>query len=198
MIDGEILRGTMKYSQAGGGEAQNVFHWLFSGEEAPDGDVLNEMVSFVDDWLDAWQDWADNSSVLKECLFEVVDGVGAVLRTIGVVSRFQNGDGGSGQVAAGVAGLINAPTVGSQRRGKKFVPGAEEDNIFDGVLTDVGLTRLVALGLVYRALYPDQGVFTLVPGVLSVTYQVFRPFTGSLEIDALPAYQRRRKAGVGI
>lgn len=96
----------------------------------------------------------------------------------------------------GVAGLIVAPTALPKTRGRKFIAGVTEGSC-NGSLWDSSLvTAMTNFGAAYiSAFLGASNDDPWQPGV-SDKNGVFRPFIEAL-VTNIPAYQRRRKQGVG-
>lgn len=101
---------------------------------------------------------------------------------------------------SGVAALITLPTLAGRTRGRKFFPGFTEASTSGGRFTAGTLT---GLGLAAAILLTTVGP---VSGQVGLNYVVVSEGVGSFlhrypisaNVNAIPAYQRRRKEGVGI
>lgn len=92
--------------------------------------------------------------------------------------------------------LITAVTATPGTRGRKFLPGASEGNCNDTLWNTTTMNLLTTFGAWYIA--PFIGVVSgspYAPGVRDKN-GIFRVFTEAL-VSNIPAYQRRRKQGVG-
>lgn len=104
--------------------------------------------------------------------------------------------------AAGVAGLAKIFTAAARRQARKYIPGYIETAVINGSL---GPTPLSNLALYAAALDNDvvAGALTLAFGTFnteptSPLFETFSDATGSVQAEAVVAYQRRRKPGTGI
>lgn len=105
--------------------------------------------------------------------------------------------GSSGQfLPLGVAGLITLPTSQPKVRGRKFFAGFTEGDITDGVWDSSLTNALVDAGAIL--VDPFAGFESGEPWAFGVVNQsgVFKDFI-SFGVSNIPAYQRRRKQGVG-
>lgn len=96
----------------------------------------------------------------------------------------------------GVAGLVTANTATPKVRGRKFIPGLTEGSCADSLWGSPTVTVFNSFAAAYIA--PFLGAVSgtaYAPGVTS-SIGTFRPFTEAL-VSNIPAYQRRRKQGVG-
>lgn len=109
-----------------------------------------------------------------------------------------NGGAAGDAYAPGVAALITKPTLTPKVRGRTFVPGLSEAHVTDGLLDAGSLAALVDMAtLLFNAFEGEASLIDYIPGVLSLASEVFHRFD-SASVTNVPAYQRRRKQGVGI
>jgi hypothetical protein len=125
---------------------------------------------------------------------------GTDVGTIGWPTGYAGADG-AGLLPTGVAGLITLPTTRTKTRGRKFIPALTTTSTSGGHWTGGALTAFANAAQVMLARVtstPLSGMlceYTVVSmGVGS--FATYDP-TGA-RISAIPAYQRRRKEGVGI
>lgn len=100
---------------------------------------------------------------------------------------------------SGVAALVSAYTDTSKVMGKKYFPGLAEAGQTAGVWVAGVLTALAAAGLAWVTSFASDGDGDTFynPGVYSTKALSFKFFTPAAYVRDIPAYQRRRKAGVG-
>jgi len=100
---------------------------------------------------------------------------------------------------SGVAALVTAYTPTSKVIGKKYFPGLSEVGQTAGLWIGGVLSAMMQSGLVWINTFdcdpPSEGRFY--PGVWSLKKVAFVGFAPSLSTRDVPAYQRRRKQGVG-
>jgi hypothetical protein len=102
----------------------------------------------------------------------------------------------SDPLPSGVAGLCTFPTAVLKTRGRKFLPGLGENSTDDGVFIPDYMDNVEDYAnFILSGFTPN---LTLVHYTLGVVNQIgnFIPFQAAL-ISNIPAYQRRRKQGVG-
>lgn len=103
------------------------------------------------------------------------------------------------QLPRGVAALINAKTVDPDVNAKKYVGGLTEAAVTDGLWTGAILTVLGNYADTWITPYVGGTTgATWTPGCWSVKNKTFHQFSGNVIIPTIPAYQRRRKRGVGV
>lgn len=97
----------------------------------------------------------------------------------------------------GVAALVRAYSENSRSIGRKYIPGMSDQTQVDGDWTAATLTALAAFGNMWDNT-PSWGTAeSLIPSVWSRFYMDMRHLSGVEVILAQPAYQRRRRPGVG-
>lgn len=98
---------------------------------------------------------------------------------------------------AGVALCVTLPTAVLKSRGRKFVPGIAETGTTAGLFTSAVMTDAAS----FAALISEAwlGASNDDPWTFGIVTELgtFRPFQ-SASVSNVPAYQRRRKQGVGI
>lgn len=196
---GEIVRVVLHYSQPNAGDCQNVFHFLMTDDEPTDAGLLEGIADWVTDvWAPDWAAIASSVAILEYIDVDIVNVAGEVLRNIGGAIIDVNGDSVTQVTSAAVSAYLLAYTELPKQRGSKYLPGLSEDAVASGTINPAYLGQLAILLADYLLdiSIPDGG--TIVAGILSKKLAEFIPFLASGAIEALPAYQRRRKAGVGI
>jgi hypothetical protein len=177
----------------------NVFHCRLTG-----GDVTDTSLNAtIDAWLtaswgDTWATLAASGAELVSYEADVMSTAGLVLRNIGGGVIAVNGDVIEDVTPAAVSGYLMGYTSIPKARGSKYVPGIAETQIQEGEFTAPALVKLATLLAIYLADVSLGSGASLEMGVLSKALGAFISFTGSGLIESLPAYQRRRKQGVGI
>lgn len=196
---GEIIRLVIHYSQPNAGDCQNVFHFELTDEDATDARVLDDLTDWVTEvWGPDWADIAASVANLEYIDVDVVNAAGEVLRNIGGAIIDIAGDSVTQVTSAAVSAYILAYTTLPKQRGSKYIPGLSEDAVASGTINPAYLGQMAILLADYLADIVVAESARLVAGVLSKKLASFIPFLTSGAIEALPAYQRRRKAGVGI
>ena len=194
----EIIRLDVKYNDVAGGEALNVFFFRVLVAILSDPEVLQALVDWItNDWATTWDSLAGTSSELTSVEVSVVNPDGTTNRTIGSQNINHAGSVAGASTPGGVAGYLQANTAIPKTRGRKFVPFLADNSVTAGYLASGALGPMAALLTDYLTNVPYNTVDVLGPGVLSRTLLQFVPFNNSGTYTDVPAYQRRRKPGVG-
>jgi hypothetical protein len=196
---GDIIRLVVEYSIPGASTVLNVFHWLIvdGGPDSPD--IIDDFEDWVTNvWGPDWTDLAASVASIIGLALDIVDTEGHVLENIGAETlAIAGGVGGEIGVAAASA-FMKADTALPKTRGTKYIPGLGEGNLTDGILTVETLGDVALLFLDYISLYIGAvSGARYSPGVVSRTLTEFIEFEGGGYFTDVPAYQRRRKPGVG-
>lgn len=195
----EIVRCTLHYSAPGAGDMQNVFTWKIDQASPADSVVLDTLETWVNDvWAPAWRELAATAVVLESFEADILRTDGTVARNLGGLLVDIAGVVGGDVVAAGVAAYILGYTANPKARGSKYLPGLGEPIVEGGILSVNGLADLAVCLAVYLSNITVTGGGRLQPGVLSKTLATFIAFINAGALESVPAYQRRRKVGVGI
>lgn len=196
---GDIIKTTLFHSVPNSGEALLVFHHVVETADM----FNNNLKAAVIDWVenDWGPDWADLGALVAEInrvLIQKVNTAGEILLEIADETVDVPGNVATPCDAAGVAGFMHASTAQPKVRGRKFIPGIADEKLSNGKLTATALAELAILATHYIEDIPEPvGGGQLGPGVRSNSLSAFVPFSGSVVITDIPAYQRRRKPGVG-
>jgi hypothetical protein len=198
---GDILKIVAVMSWDDGNIFQNVFSVLIEGGTGPFDNI--DVVDDMEDWLD---DMYDNFGSRI-----VADLAGSELRVYVYDSGDEDFDEiGSGvwdqeftnvgvETARGVALLINAKTTDADVSGKKYIGGLVQTTVQEGIWEATSLAAAVLFGVDWTTAFVGAlSAAEFTPGVWSPTRLAFLPFSGTEIIPTIPAYQRRRKQGVGI
>jgi len=198
---GDILRVVATLVWLDGEINQNVFNAVVTGGGSPwtDADILDD----AEEWV------GDMYSPLALYLSDEIDGSSVTVYKYDAVDDDWdevaseawsfNPSAASDQLPRGVAMLINCGTTDPDVNGKKYIMGANEGSIADGLFESLLITQL--------ALFADEWVELFVggtsgadwaPGIWSPTNTNFFAMSGNYQIPTIAAYQRRRKRGVGI
>lgn len=191
--DNDILRIAAK-QRLQGQEVMNVYH-LFLTDGAPDWQVADDCVGWVSTVHNYHAQMA--SDALTFTSIEVYNETAETFLGEYPYNALTDGNLSQDPLPNGVAGLITFPTALAKTRGRKFYAGLSELLTTQGLFVGIALTQLT--NIAGFALLPYLGVFSgsyLVPGVRTSTGG-FQVFTAAL-LSNIPAYQRRRKQGVGV
>lgn len=197
----DILKVVAVMQWVDGEIAQNVFNVLIESGTGPFDEL--DVVDDMEDWLDDM--YANLTTRTHENLS------GSELRVYKFDSSEEDWDEvGSGvwgwtpsdtgeELPRGVAALINTKSLNPDVNGKKYLPGASEPSSLDGIWTTAHVAQLVLFALDWTTDFvgATSGA-TFAPGIWSVKNLQLLLMAGTSIIPTIPAYQRRRKQGVGI
>ena len=198
---GDILKIVATIAWLDGNLAQNVFAAVITGSGGPydEGDILADALTWVGtmyaNLTTSMSDECDGSQVQVY----IYDSVDDDWDEVGTDAWTFNPSDSAHQLPRGVAALINCGTTDPDVQGKKYLPGLGEAS------ADDGLWGSSVLGVIGD--FADDWLTAFVggtsgadwqPGVWSPTNTNFFAADGTAVIPAIPAYQRRRKRGVGV
>lgn len=198
---GTILRVVAVLQWLDGDIAQNVFNTIIDTGGGPfdEEDIVDDMVEWMDDlYAPALNRISDNMDGGEVRVYQY-DPLDDDWDEVGIGAWTFNPADTVDEIPRGVSVLINCKTVDPDVNGKKYFPGITEAGQTDGLLT----AGLIASYVGTAAVWVQDFVGTTSganfdPGVWSPTQTEFFPMTGTIIIPSIPAYQRRRKQGVGI
>lgn len=103
------------------------------------------------------------------------------------------------ELPRGVSALVNLKTTDPDVSGKKYVGGWTEAGLTDGLWPALILSQLLSFGMDwYDPFVGGTSGASWAPGIWSVVDTVFKLAGSTVIIPTIPAYQRRRKRGVGV
>ena len=201
ITSGDILRVVASFLWTDGNVNQNVFNCVPTGGGSPwdDQDVVDDMEEWLDDmYANIFTDMSDDISgneviVYKyDALDDDWDEVGSQAWTLAPSQAAE-------QLPRGVAALVRLWTSDPDVQGKKYIPALTENAITDGLIVSTIITKLLAFAADwYLPFVGSTSGATFTPGVWSVVGTVFKAAVDHVATSTIPAYQRRRKRGVGI
>lgn len=199
--NGDLLKIVVTMAFGDSHVVQNVFAAIISGGGGPWDviDVLDDLdvyltavydniTSIIDDGLDG----TDIDAFVYDPIDDDFDDIG---NEPWGWTPTSNG----AEMPRGVAALVVAPTTDPDVQGKKYIGGLTEELFTGGVLTGAALTAIINWATDW--IDPFTGSVsgaTYTPGVWSTILKDVIPFRDSFSTNAIAAYQRRRKRGVGI
>ncbi len=198
---GTVLRCVASMLWSDGGINQNVFNCLVSGGSGPwdDTDIIDDVEAWFDNmYANLTSRTADNLDGNETIVYKW-DTVGLDWDEVGSQTFTWNPVAADSYQARGVAGLVRLWTTDPDVQGKKYLPGATEAQMSDGLYIAAYLTALLAFGADwYLPFTGGVSGATFTPGVWSVVGSVFQAGVDHIAASSIPAYQRRRKRNVGI
>lgn len=198
---GDILRVVATVAWTDGNLQQNVFNAVITGSGGPftDGDIADDAEAWVANMfanlVSNMSDECDGSSVAVY-KYDAIDDDWDEVATVGWTF---NPTGTIEQLPRGVAALILGRTTDPDVYGKKYLGGLIEANLTDGLCSSAFLITMLAVAADWITPFVGgTSGASWTPGVWSVVKGSLLPFVTSYTANAIPAYQRRRKRGVGI
>lgn len=198
---GDILRVVAILAWLDGDIAQSVFNASIGGAAGPydEEDIVDDAVEWAGDIYDTVAIDLSDEIDGSEVRVYIYDSVDDDWDEIGSAAWAYDPTATAEQLPRGVAGLINSKTIDPDVNGKKYVPGLTEAASTDGLLSATVVTRLGLFGAEWVTPFTG-GTSTApwVPVIWSPTKTTPYLCTGTILVPSIPAYQRRRKNGIGI
>lgn len=195
---GDLLQVVMEYAFPGAGTALNIFYWVYAGVDKDEGDLLTDLQDWAfSQWGALWTTIASNEATIDKILVNEVSPTGLLIRQIGTAEVDAVGAIPGDVLPAANSAYIQGYTAVPRVFGKKYVPGIEKSQVDNGSFIAGALINIAALATQYLDRYDMPSGGTLFPGVLSSKTGGFEAFIGTVFLESLVAYQRRRKQGVG-
>lgn len=198
---GDILRAVATMLWTDGNVMQNVFNAVITGGGGPwdDDDVVTDLTAWVKDVYDELVSDVSNTVDGSQVIGYIYDAIDDDWDELATNNWVWNPTNATGELPRGAAALMNARTTDPDTNGKKYMGGLCEDGLTNGLWTAGVLADMVLAGgkwitPVVKA--ATGALFT--PGVWSPTDTVFKAMGTTVIYPTMPAYQRRRKRGVGI
>lgn len=198
---GDILRVVAVAAWLDGDVLQNVFNAEIVGTGGPydDEDIVDDAVDWMDDVFGAFNGQISDELDGAEVRVYKYDPGDDDWDEVGIESWGFNPINTDEQLPRGVALLVNLKSVDPDVSGKKYIGGLCEAQVQDGLWTAGEVARAVTFATLW--LTPFAGVHSAAdwdPGIWSVKNNSFFKASNTVIIPSIPAYQRRRKQGVGI
>lgn len=197
----DIVKCDLRWQIGAIGQAANVFQALCvqnSPHTVADSEVLTDMADWLERILEPLEDHVVVS--VDTISANIYKKVGPLWNLVGDVAvAFTPGSIGD-PLPSGVAALMTAYTETSKVMGKKYVPGLSETGQTAGLWVAGVLAALAtsAVQWVSGFVALNDPLTYWYPGVYSTKALAYKIFQGSAMVRDVPAYQRRRKQGVGI
>jgi hypothetical protein len=198
---GDLIKIVATLAWLDGNLNQNVFAAEIVGTGGPydDADIVDDAREWVEDMFATIIAGVSNEIDGSQVQVYKYDAVGDDFDEIGSDVWVYNPAVADDQLPRGVAGLLNAKTVDADVSGRKFLGGMVESNSTDGLWNSGVLALFVNFGgeWVQSFLGGTSGA-DWQPGVWSTIAKDVIQFSATVVIPTIPAYQRRRKRGVGV
>lgn len=197
---GDICKVDLHWQVGNIGIAANVFQCRLqqvTPHTRSDGDVVSDMALWMHNILLPIAPHVVVNVEATGC--SVYKKVGPLYNLVGEVPvDFTPGSAGD-PLPSGVAALVTAYTAISKVVGKKYLPGLSEVAQTAGLWVAGVLIAMAEMGVAWVAGFETIGDEdgTWYPGVWSLKEAGFVAFSSAGMARDVPAYQRRRKAGVG-
>ena len=198
---GDIAKVDLRWQVGSIGMAANVFQVKLqqaSPHAMDDLDVLIDMGGWMTAILAPMEPHIVVSVDIKEC--QVYKRVGTLWNLVGPAPVIFAAESIGDPLPSGVAALMVAYTAVSKVMGKKYFVGLSETAQTAGLWIGPVLAAMLQSALVWINAFvsvdpPPGGAWY--PGVWSLKALGFVPFAAAVSTRDVPAYQRRRKQGVG-
>jgi hypothetical protein len=196
-----VLRVVVTLLWTDGNIIQNVYNAVVTGGGSPwdDNDIVEDALSWAEDlYFNITSGVADTIDGSQVQVYEY-DAVDDDWDEVGSTAFVWNPTGATDELPRGVATLINLKTTDPDISGKKYLGAPVEGNLTAGLWIPAWLTLVLSFAVDWYAGFvgTDSGA-DWQPGVWSVAETVFKSAIPQVIIPTIPAYQRRRKRGVGV
>lgn len=199
IASGDIIRAVFTWLLTNDDLAQNVFHFLVtSGSETDDADTTSTLIDWFEDALGTAP-----VAVVNDAELDAVD----VYKWDATNDEFDPltnetpctfvGTDATEMMPHGISALLSRPTSDPRSTARTFLPGMSEGTQANGLWAAAHLTRLLDICDAMTDVATTTSGAVLTPGTFTLATETFNPVTGTFVVNSLPAYQRRRKPGVG-
>lgn len=201
VTSGDILRIVATYLWTDGNVMQNVFNAVVTGAGSPwdDDDIVADGLAWVQNLYANWTSILVNDVDGSQVVGYVYDPIDDDWDELASDNWTFNPTSVAEQIPRGVALLINMKSTDPDVSGKKYIGGFGEGSVTDGLWVAGSVAAAIAFAADWNA--PFTGATSGAswqPGIWSPTDTVFRATDSTAIIPLIPAYQRRRKRGIGI
>lgn len=200
VVVGDILKIVATMVWLDGNIMQNVFNALIDGGGGPfdDDDIVADAVSWMQDIFGNITANVSTQVDGTQCQVYKYDAVGGDWDEVGTGIFVWNPSAAVDQLPRGVAALILARTTNPDVQGKKYLGGITEASVTDGLWYGPQMTQnLLAAADWVTDFVGSDSLADWNPGVWSPTDTILYLMSGTYSANIIPAYQRRRKRGVG-
>jgi len=201
VTNNDILKVDVRYTVSGIGVTANIFQaqvFQVSPHTVTDAYATASMF----DWIGRiYLPMVPHIVVtMTDPLVQVYKKVGVFWNLIGSETPTNlDGESIGDPLPSGVALLTTVLTDTSKVQGKKYIGGLSETGITAGLWIATVLTAMGTSAVQWIAQFQDLAdeETWYIPGVYSTKAIAFKMFTSAYTVRSVPAYQRRRKSGVG-
>lgn len=198
IVDGDDIKIAQEINMPDGVVAMNIFYFKADFQD-PRSDAA--IIAVVEDWIEA--------------LYTTVEDAVSDLVTLGEFTMYvhnlpllQWDNHGTGTPSVtfldvtdmlphGVAALVRHYTTEPRTIGRKYIPGFGEGQQADGTWSGGTLTSLAAFAVAWGEVIDQDEFHHLIPGVWTTKLKIVFEMSEASVVLADPAYQRRRRPGVG-
>lgn len=199
VVNNDIIKAVQKINMPDSVVAINVFY--FEAElvaSQTDQDVVDAIETWMENLYDNVASSMDNGVSLGEMPVYRATGVPIEWELIGTGTPTKVGTQTDDMLPHGVSALTRAYSSRSKTIARKYIPGFSEATQSDGDWVGGTLTALGSFNADWAAGLTLSASNYLFPGVWSTVTGFIYRLTSEFVILAQPAYQRRRRPGVGI
>jgi hypothetical protein len=198
---GDILRVVATAAWLDGNINQNVFAAVIGGTGGPydDEDIVDDAVAWADAMFDTLTAASTPDLAGTQVQVYVYDDVDDDYDEVGSAPWTWEGANDTDYFPRGVAALVNAKTTDPDVNGKKYLGGWVEAHATDGLWTPSALVYIANFAVEWTTGFVGgTSGADWVPAIWSPTRTNAYALNGNVVIPTMPAYQRRRKRGVGV
>lgn len=198
ILQDELIRVVISYSAPHASIAQNVFLYQLTGANAQEDTLMTDVKDFFEaELLDHWASMASENASAFLIEFDIITLFGLVDRNLGEFDLDVPGTSVSEVASAAVSAYNQVTTERTRSVIKKYWPFIAEVIITDGGLSAAGVAAMAFILLDMLDGIPVTGGGHLEPGIRSTVDDTWYPIIQAGYVTDVPAYQRRRKPGVG-
>ena len=201
VADGAILRIVASLIFPESVIAQNVFYAVFAdtGTSADEQDVVDDLGDYIDDIYNDISALVCDDVSLSDIKVYVYDSTDDDWDEIGTAVLTTTMNLADDMLPHGVAYLVHAKSIDPDVTASKYFGGIGETRADDGEWNASTVTPMAnALATWITSFVGSATGADFAPVVWSTVQSQARLFSGTVIANLTPAYQRRRKPGVGI
>ena len=198
---GTILRVVAIMTWVDGNIMENVFNAVITGAGGPfdDDDIVDDAVAWCDDMYANLTTTVANNVDGTEIRVYEYDSIDDDWDEVGSAAWTWDPSNAADYLPRGVAFLINAKTLDPDVNGKKYIGGLTEDSPTDAIWTAGTIANMALFAIDwYTGFVGGTSGASWTPSIWSVVGTVAKAMSGTVILPTIPAYQRRRKKGIGI